>query len=83
MADAKHPRSSNPLESTLARIRHLDITDRLSYDKNAHPFAGGSYGDIRIGAYNHPDRGKLKVAVKCIRVFHAQNPGITKVAFSF
>ncbi|EJD08224.1 kinase-like protein [Fomitiporia mediterranea MF3/22] len=79
MSNFKHSTPPDLLESTLARIKHLDITDHLSYDKSAHPFSGGSYGDIRIGTYDHPDRGKLKVAVKCLRVFHTQTPETLKL----
>ncbi|EJD08356.1 uncharacterized protein FOMMEDRAFT_151140 [Fomitiporia mediterranea MF3/22] len=72
-------RDANHSDLTLARVKHLNVASRLSYDKSAHPFSGGSYGDIRIGTYDDPDRGKLKVAVKCLRVFHGQTPGIMKL----
>ncbi|EJD08301.1 kinase-like protein [Fomitiporia mediterranea MF3/22] len=65
--------------SSLSEISHLNISENLCYDKTSHPFAGGSYGDIRLGVYTNLEYAQVKVAVKCLRIFRSQYPNFMKV----
>ena len=67
------------LRSTLAKIKHLDLTERVFFDDNTKLLSGGGYGDIRVGACDVVGRGRVRVAVKSIRLYLQQMPEMTKV----
>lgn len=66
--------SSNPLRSVrpdiLARLKHLDVSKRLSFDPN-RVASCGSYSDVLRGDCEIAVQGHVKVGVKRMR-FHLQ-----------
>ncbi|KAI5116781.1 hypothetical protein M0805_008735 [Coniferiporia weirii] len=65
------------LKGTLSKLIHLDLTSRVTFDRSSTATKNiGSYGDVYTGTYDWPGRGKVTVAIKCLRNL---NPGITKV----
>ena len=65
---------SNPLRSVrpdiLARLKHLDVSKRLSFDPN-RVASCGSYSDVLRGDCEIAVQGHVKVGVKRMR-FHLQ-----------
>ncbi|KAI5115408.1 hypothetical protein M0805_001221 [Coniferiporia weirii] len=65
------------LPNTLVRLRHLDITDRVTVDFSVPSIAKGGYGEVYIGICKIDGR-EVKVAVKRLYFHLGNNPGSTK-----
>lgn len=58
--------STDILDSVLADIRHLDLTERTEIERSGLQASGG-YCDVFFGRSHVPQRGPLKVAIKRLR----------------
>ncbi|OCB90803.1 kinase-like protein [Sanghuangporus baumii] len=67
------------LHRTLAGLEDFDLTGRVAYHTDSSYLAGGAYGDIRIGDCAILGRGRVRVAVKCIRLYLRDNPEVIKL----
>lgn len=63
----------------LAELKHFDLTGQVVFDHDSPFLAGRAFGDIRIGACLVAGQGKVKVAIKCLRIFLQDSPDILKV----
>lgn len=69
------------LQATLSRMRHLDLTRRLTYDAAALPFHGGGLGRVQIALCDIAGRNEIKVAVRHAHTHssHLEDPEVVKV----
>lgn len=65
--------SRDELRSTLASLKHLDLTERVSCGKKKVVKAYGGNYYVLVGSYLLPDGRSTRVAVKCRRRF--RGPG--------
>lgn len=77
--------SRDGLRSTLANLKHLDLTGRVTYDKNAR-MTHGRYSEVFVGSRLLPDGRNTKVGVKrccCFIDWEYHHHDMTKVRHSY
>ena len=62
------------LQSTLADIKYLDLSDRLAPFNNWTFLSGGACGEVYYAACDIPQLGQITVAIKSIRFYLRQQP---------
>ncbi|KAL5504532.1 hypothetical protein ACEPAH_7193 [Sanghuangporus vaninii] len=67
------------LYRTLAGLEDFDLTGRVAYHADNSYLSGGAYGDTRIGDCAIQGRGRVRVAVKCIRLYLRDNSEVIKL----
>ncbi|KAL5483072.1 hypothetical protein ACEPAI_8301 [Sanghuangporus weigelae] len=67
------------LHRTLAGLENFDLGGRVAYLADSPYLAGGAYSDIRIGDCAISEHGRVRVAVKCIRLYLRDNPEVIKL----
>lgn len=70
--------NSDILDSVLAKVRHLDLSEGTEVGGSEVQFHGG-YSDVFIGRTNVPQRGMVKVAIKRLRFHIKTDKDLAKV----